>query len=123
VRPNDVSKLLGKQQPNYYKCVKHLVCKVWLAHGVRPDDSLSMAAKSYMLPMQGMLPAWQQAIKQQPCMQPGASASSLLADVFAIVRRRACHCALHKNADRTVQLRFAVESRVLARQGTFCKRV
>ena len=53
----------------------------------------------------------------------GASASILLADVFAIVRRRACPCALHKIGDRTVQSGFAVESLVLARQGISCKSV
>jgi len=76
-----------------------------------------------MLPSQGTLPAWQQAVKQQPWMQPGASASILLADVFVIVRQRACPCALHKIADRTVQSGFAVESLVLARQGISCKSV
>lgn len=82
-----------------------------------------MAAKSCMLLAPGTLPAWQQAIKQQPCMQACARARILLADVFAIVRRRACPRALHKNADRTVQSGFAVESLVLAGQGTSCKSV
>ena len=56
-------------------------------------------------------------------MQASAMARILLADVFAIVRRRACPCALHKIADRTVQSGSAIESLVLVRQGTSCESV